>query len=88
MKKNKVTFLLDKNNNWIEEFLLNSSLVEINTKYDIKITHNYLDIKGQDIVFILGYTKILKDDFLKTNKLNLVIHASDLPKGKGFAPTQ
>jgi methionyl-tRNA formyltransferase len=88
MKINKVTLLLDKNNNWIELFLLNSTLIKANDKYEIKISYNHLEVQSQDVVFILGYTKILNDDFLKSNKLNLVVHESPLPKGKGFAPVQ
>ena len=88
MKKNNVTFLLDKNNNWIELFLLNSILIKGNNEYNIKISHNHLEVQSQDIVFILGYTKILNDAFIKSNKLNLVIHESALPKGKGFSPVQ
>lgn len=45
-------------------------------------------VRDQDIVFILGYTKILNSEFLQCNRLNLVIHESALPRGKGFAPTQ
>ena len=41
-----------------------------------------------DIVILLGQTKIFPNDFLKRNKLNLVVHESDLPRGKGFAPVQ
>ena len=88
MKKINVTFLIDKNNNWIELFLLNSNLIKGNDKYNIEISHSHQEVQRQDIVFILGYTKILNDAFIKSNKLNLVIHESALPKGKGFAPVQ
>ncbi len=43
-------------------------------------------IQGFDIVFILSYHKILDKNFLKQNKHNIIIHASNLPQGKGFAP--
>ena len=36
--------------------------------------------------FILGYTEILKEQFLNKNTLNIVVHASKLPKNKGFSP--
>jgi methionyl-tRNA formyltransferase len=45
-------------------------------------------IKSFELVFILGYTKILPAKFLNSNKLNIVIHESDLPDGKGFSPVQ
>jgi len=38
-----------------------------------------------DLLFILSYHKIIKKEFL-TAKHNIVIHASDLPQGKGWAP--
>ena len=41
-----------------------------------------------DIVFVLGYTKILPNNFIKGNKLVLLVHESDLPEGRGFAPVQ
>lgn len=79
---------MDKNNNWFQIFLNKSLLMKKNNKYQSKISFNYLKVKNQDIVFIIGYMKILSNDFLKLNRLNLVIHESALPKGKGFAPVQ
>lgn len=42
--------------------------------------------KSYDIVFILSYHKIIEKEYLDNNKHNIVIHASALPKGKGWAP--
>lgn len=39
-----------------------------------------------EIVFILSYHKILEKHFLDKHQHNLVIHASALPKGKGWSP--
>jgi len=39
-----------------------------------------------DIVFILSYHRIIKEEFLKRHKHNIVIHACSLPQGKGWAP--
>lgn len=39
-----------------------------------------------DIVFILSYHRIVPNTFLQHNKHNLVVHASALPHGKGWAP--
>lgn len=39
-----------------------------------------------DILFILSYHTIIDEIYLKPHKHNIVIHASDLPKGKGWAP--
>ena len=87
-KKIKVAYLLDNTNDWTRKYLKKSTLLRKNRKYDSKIFTNYRGIKNYNIVFILNYTKILKLNFLKKNTLNLVVHLSDLPKGKGFAPVQ
>jgi len=86
-KKYKVTFLLDKSNLWIENYLKNHNFKHRN-KYTFKITKKPNSISNQDIVFPLSYTKILSDDFLNKNKLTLIAHPSKLPRDKGFAPVQ
>lgn len=47
---------------------------------------NHKEILNFDIVFILSYHQIIDKKFLKQNKLNIIIHASNLPQGKGWAP--
>lgn len=39
-----------------------------------------------DVVFILSYFRIVEESFLKRHRHNLVVHESDLPQGKGWAP--
>jgi len=52
-----------------------------------KLFFKHKDIKESfDIVFILSYHKIIEKEFLKYHQHNIVIHASALPKGKGWAP--
>ena len=82
----KVALLLDKSNDWIDKHipsdLSDTSEIEFHKIYDEKKAQDF------DIVFLLGYTKIIKDKTLKSNKLLLVVHESELPKGRGFAPLQ
>ena len=86
-KKYKVTFLLDKSNLWFEKQLKNYDF-KLNNKYTFKISKNPNNIKKQNIVFPLSYTKILPEIFLKENELVLIAHASKLPSDRGFAPLQ
>ena len=52
-----------------------------------KLFFNHEDLAQEyDIVFILSYHKIIQQEYLDKNKHNIVIHASDLPRGKGWAP--
>lgn len=83
-----VTFLLDKSNNWIEPYLYDSGLIEADGRFTLSVSHDHTQVIGQQIVFILGYTRILDETFLSRNRLNLVVHESNLPSGRGFSPVQ
>ena len=85
----KVGILLDSENNWIKKYLAGiSEDCELHIKYKFGFSCSTEKIQGYEIVFILGFTKILPRSFLQSNKLNLVVHESDLPAGKGFSPVQ
>jgi methionyl-tRNA formyltransferase len=88
MKKIKVAILLDKSNNWIESeakyFVKNFK----KKRFKFKFFYEYKHIKKYSIVFLLGFTKIIKPELLKHNSINLTVHESNLPKNKGFAPIQ
>lgn len=47
---------------------------------------DHASVREGDCAFYLGCLKITPEDILKRNRYNLVVHASDLPKGRGFAP--
>lgn len=82
----KAALLFDKTNDWIrcyfEDFAPERADFVIDTFYDPDQINDY------DVVFALSYTKILPRSFLDRNRLNVVVHASDLPDGRGFAPVQ
>lgn len=84
--KKKICFLLDKNNNWLKTFC--KKFIDSKKKYNIRIYYNYSKIDNYDYVFVLGYTRILPSYFIQKNKLVMVIHESNLPKGKGNSPLQ
>ncbi|QJD88433.1 methionyl-tRNA formyltransferase [Cohnella herbarum] len=49
-------------------------------------THEVSEITAGDIAFYLGCEQIVPPALLALNRHNLVVHASDLPKGKGWSP--
>ena len=64
---------------------------EIKAKFKHKIkscelVFESVNLQGFDIVFALSYHKILPPKILTQNALILVIHSSNLPAGKGWAP--
>ncbi|MUP46855.1 methionyl-tRNA formyltransferase [Gramella sp. BOM4] len=56
--------------------------------HDVNYLHHPNDLYACDIMFILSCTKLLGAKYLDQNKHNIVVHASDLPLGKGFSPLQ
>lgn len=52
-----------------------------------ELFNDHKDIpESYQIVFILSYFRLIEEEFLKLHKHNLVVHESDLPKGRGWAP--
>ncbi|MDA9186538.1 hypothetical protein N9O39_00515 [Candidatus Pelagibacter sp.] len=82
----RVAFLFDPSNDWLVEYF--SKHFHSSRKYEFHKFYNDKDISGYDIVFVLGYTKLLKGKIFDSNKLLLLIHESDLPNGRGFSPVQ
>jgi methionyl-tRNA formyltransferase len=84
--KNKKIFILVDNDSWILPY---AKKLEIRLKalgHPVQFIRESKEIGEGWINFMLGCTKIITLDFLKRNRHNLVIHESDLPQGRGFAP--
>ncbi len=88
MTRSTVTFLVSPENDWIAEHLARQDWGSLSSLYDFSTSNDAQAVSGRDIVFALGYTKLLPTDFLERNGQTLVVHESDLPKGKGFSPVQ
>lgn len=85
----KIGFLFDRDNAWIHWELGGLKWVpDFQSRYECIEAFDVNNVTGVDVLFILGYTKILPEKFLASNGLNLVIHESALPLGRGFSPVQ
>ena len=54
----RVAFLFDESNDWISNYF--PSLLTKNVKYDFQKFYDPNKVRNFDIVFILGFNKILK----------------------------
>lgn len=52
----------------------------------VSIGFNHNEMGYGDVLFVLSYEKVIPSNHLKKHNLNLVVHASDLPSGKGWSP--
>ena len=55
--------------------------------YGAEIFNNHEEISSDyDVIFVLSYFRKIPADALRRHPHNLVVHASDLPCGRGWAP--
>ncbi|MDD5120703.1 MAG: methionyl-tRNA formyltransferase [Candidatus Omnitrophica bacterium] len=87
MKKSlKLSILIDNPGSWFNYYL--DDLKAMLRKYDlhIRIVRNSRDVRSGDILFLISCDRILKKSTLILNKHNIVVHESDLPRGRGWSP--
>ncbi|NWH04977.1 formyltransferase family protein [Desulfobacter latus] len=54
--------------------------------HNVAVCYCRSEIQSGSFLFMLGCTKILPPEYLDLNKHNIVIHESDLPRGRGWSP--
>jgi methionyl-tRNA formyltransferase len=82
----KISILVDNPKSWFNKYL--DILFGLVQKYDpdYKFIRNMRYGGRGDVLFILSCDRILTEEQLTRHKNNIVIHASDLPKGRGWSP--
>ena len=96
MKKNKnknkkisIGFLFDKKNQWIYQFFKKIKIQkEISNKFKVSSSFSINNLRKCKIIFILGYTKLINIKKINSFEYALIVHESDLPKGRGFSPVR
>ena len=78
--------ILTNQKSWMNKynFILKSELE--NLGHCVKIIHSKKDLLSGDIAFFLSCFEIISEEYLNLHTHNIVVHASDLPKGKGWSP--
>lgn len=80
-----ITIISDKES-WINQYIPKLISILIEQGHTVSWKHNVAEIKEGNIVLYLGFGEIVSPDILSKNRHNLVVHESDLPKGKGWSP--
>lgn len=68
-------------NPWLERWA--RSVVD---KADVTIARDFRDLQGGDFLFLVSCHQIIKQDVREQFLYTLVLHASDLPQGRGMSP--
>lgn len=67
--------------------VLNDWVAINNHKYDIELVQSSKDLRAQgDFLFLISCSEMIKESTRTRFQHTLVLHASDLPKGKGWSP--
>lgn len=82
----KITILVDDDKSWFVPYAKDLKEQLKSRGWDAELIHSLEAAEGGDICFLLSCTGIVKREFLEKYLHNIVVHASDLPKGKGFTP--
>ena len=84
----KITILTDNKDSWFVSYGYELKNQLISKGHEVTYVFCKEDILQGDLCFLLSCVYIVEQDYLKRNLNNIVVHASDLPKGKGFSPLQ
>ena len=80
-----IQILVDNPNSWIVDYAIQLQMIIKNDfNYEVRFLNDQKEIVKGDVLCLLGCEKIFKR--LNLNKYNLVVHESDLPRGKGWSP--
>jgi len=81
----KITILCSDSTHKIFPYL--QKWKDINSaKYEIDLVNSSKDVDSGDILFLISCTKMIQKDVRNNFDKTLVIHESDLPKGRGWSP--
>lgn len=81
----KITILVGGENSWFYIFA-KKLYKKLKNKHRVVLVTKETDIQSGDLLLILSFPKIIPIKYLKKNNHNLVVHASKLPKGRGWSP--
>lgn len=72
---------------WVRDFIpdLRRELAQVPSNLEVHDSHDALT-GGAGISIAFGYSRRLPQEILEMSDLNVVIHASDLPRGRGWSP--
>lgn len=84
----KIQILTDDRSSWFVPFgyQLMERLKAL--RHQVDYVFNKMDLEANDICFLLSCSRLVTEQTLHLSRHNIVVHASNLPEGKGFSPLQ
>lgn len=86
VEEGKAIAICSDSDSWMNEYIPGLLLGWLATGHQCVWVHSSTDLPGGDLCFYLSYGRIVDQCFRRKYKHNLVVHESELPKGKGWSP--
>ena len=81
----KINIIVD-NDSWILKYARRLQKWCLKNQYSANLYREHAKIVNANISFFLGCIHIAPTEILRRSDVNLVVHESNLPEGRGFAP--
>jgi methionyl-tRNA formyltransferase len=81
----RLTLLVNNPEAWVRP-LAQRFVASLSERYRPSYVEQTSEVPEGDVAFFLGCSRIVLRDVLRRNRHNLVVHGSDLPRGRGFSP--
>lgn len=81
----KISFLCNDPRHPVNDYLY-AWIKKSNSKHEIELVRQKNDLSGGDILFLISCTEIINSQERNAYISCLVLHASDLPRGRGWSP--
>jgi methionyl-tRNA formyltransferase len=81
----KITFLCSNANHPVNAYLHNW-ISQHAEQHEITLARSASELVGGDILFLISCAEIIDSNARASYRACLVLHASDLPEGRGWSP--
>ena len=81
-----VIHVCSESSGWVDETIADLLIEWNRAGHSVAWGHEAESLPEGDLCFFLSYGRIVKPGILARHAHNLVVHASDLPKGRGWSP--
>jgi methionyl-tRNA formyltransferase len=86
MIKPPISIIVDNPKSWMVKYAVKFAKQLRFGGYTVRFSNYHRQVLDKGIAFYLSCEKKITDDELKRNKHNIVVHPSDLPRGRGWSP--
>jgi len=78
--------ILSSENSWINKYIPAFKRTLESAGHHVSWVHELSQMSEGDIALFLSFENIVSQQYLRRHANNLVVHESDLPKGRGWSP--